>query len=150
VVTHLTTNPPVRCLNRAERTGSLVFNVLWSYVVECRKKIKYNPKYLHVYLILLFLNRTSSTLRISCCRSLKVRSQRRFEVLSKPNVFGPQQLWPQVLRPLDHCQNTNKESHRSLLSLLCGVRISSGCRIKFDSELPRSLRRCTVVQGCAY
>ena len=32
VVTHLTTNPPVRCLNRAERTGSLVLNVLWSYV----------------------------------------------------------------------------------------------------------------------
>jgi hypothetical protein len=24
VVTHLTTNPPVRCLNRAERTGSLI------------------------------------------------------------------------------------------------------------------------------
>jgi hypothetical protein len=24
VVTHLTTNPPVSCLNRAERTGSLV------------------------------------------------------------------------------------------------------------------------------
>jgi hypothetical protein len=24
VVTHLTTNPPVRCLNTAERTGSLV------------------------------------------------------------------------------------------------------------------------------
>ena len=35
VVTHLTTNPPVRCLNRAERTGSLVFNVLWSYVEGC-------------------------------------------------------------------------------------------------------------------
>jgi hypothetical protein len=34
VVTHLTTNPPVRCLNRAERTGSLVFNVLWSYVSD--------------------------------------------------------------------------------------------------------------------
>ncbi len=34
VVTHLSTNPPVRCLNRAERTGSLVFNVLWSYVRE--------------------------------------------------------------------------------------------------------------------
>jgi hypothetical protein len=32
VVTHLTTNPPVRCLNSAERTGSLVFNVLWLYV----------------------------------------------------------------------------------------------------------------------
>ncbi|KAF2241514.1 hypothetical protein BU26DRAFT_440338, partial [Trematosphaeria pertusa] len=33
VVTHLTTNPPVRCLNMAERTGSLVFSVLWSYVL---------------------------------------------------------------------------------------------------------------------
>jgi hypothetical protein len=36
VVTHLTTNPPVRCLNRAERTGSLVFNVLWSYVEDLK------------------------------------------------------------------------------------------------------------------
>jgi hypothetical protein len=34
MVTHLTTNPPVRCLNRAERTGSLVFNALWSYVED--------------------------------------------------------------------------------------------------------------------
>jgi hypothetical protein len=41
VVTHLTTNPPVRCLNRAERTGSLVFNVLWSYVTGCQRVIKY-------------------------------------------------------------------------------------------------------------
>jgi hypothetical protein len=32
VVTHRTTSPPVHCLNRAERTGSLVFSVLWSYV----------------------------------------------------------------------------------------------------------------------
>jgi hypothetical protein len=40
VVTHLTTSPPVRCLNRAERTGSLVFNVLWSYVKA--KRIKKN------------------------------------------------------------------------------------------------------------
>jgi hypothetical protein len=38
VVTHLTTSPPVRCLNRAERTGSLVFNVLWSYVEEMGTK----------------------------------------------------------------------------------------------------------------
>jgi hypothetical protein len=38
VVTHLTTSPPVRCLNRAERTGSLVFNVLWSYVEELGKE----------------------------------------------------------------------------------------------------------------
>ena len=34
MVTHLTTNPPVSCLNRAERTGSLVFMILWSYVQE--------------------------------------------------------------------------------------------------------------------
>ena len=39
VVTHLTTNPPVRCLNRAERTGSLVFNVLWSYVISLANNI---------------------------------------------------------------------------------------------------------------
>jgi hypothetical protein len=38
VVTHLTTNPPVRCLNRAERTGSLVLNVLWSNVEELKLK----------------------------------------------------------------------------------------------------------------
>jgi hypothetical protein len=42
VVTHLTTNPPVRCLNRAERTGSLVFNVLWSYVKKYPFNIIYN------------------------------------------------------------------------------------------------------------
>jgi hypothetical protein len=41
VVTHLTTNPPVRCLNRAERTGSLVFNVLWSYVKELLSFLSY-------------------------------------------------------------------------------------------------------------
>jgi hypothetical protein len=34
VVTHLTTNPPVHCLYMAERTGSLIFSVLWSYVLE--------------------------------------------------------------------------------------------------------------------
>jgi hypothetical protein len=34
VVTHLTTNPPVHCLYMAERTGSLIFSVLWSYVEE--------------------------------------------------------------------------------------------------------------------
>jgi hypothetical protein len=32
VVTHLTTNPPVRCLNRAERTGSLV--VSWPFTTK--------------------------------------------------------------------------------------------------------------------
>jgi hypothetical protein len=34
VVTHLTTNPPVSCLIKAERTGSHVFKILWSYVKE--------------------------------------------------------------------------------------------------------------------
>ena len=43
VVTHLTTNPPVRCLNRAERTGSLVFNVLWSYVEEKQCSVIHIP-----------------------------------------------------------------------------------------------------------
>jgi hypothetical protein len=33
LVTHATTNPPVHCLYMAERTGSLVFSVLWSYVI---------------------------------------------------------------------------------------------------------------------
>ena len=32
VVTHLTTNLPVHCLYMAERTGSLILSVLWSYV----------------------------------------------------------------------------------------------------------------------
>jgi hypothetical protein len=36
VVTHLTTNPPVHCLYMAERTGSLIFSVLWSYVKNAR------------------------------------------------------------------------------------------------------------------
>jgi hypothetical protein len=34
VVTHLTTNPPVHCLSTAERTGSSIFSVLWSYMEE--------------------------------------------------------------------------------------------------------------------
>jgi hypothetical protein len=46
VVTHLTTSPPVRCLNRAERTGSLVFNVLWSYVRDETRSNKYNDNHL--------------------------------------------------------------------------------------------------------
>ena len=34
VVTHLTTNPPVHRLSTAERTGSAVSDVLWSYVKD--------------------------------------------------------------------------------------------------------------------
>jgi hypothetical protein len=33
VVTHLTTNPPVSCLMSAERTGSNILMILWSYVI---------------------------------------------------------------------------------------------------------------------
>jgi hypothetical protein len=35
LVTHPTSNPPVHCLYMAERTGSLIFSVLWSYMIEC-------------------------------------------------------------------------------------------------------------------
>ncbi|KAF2685345.1 hypothetical protein K458DRAFT_300984, partial [Lentithecium fluviatile CBS 122367] len=34
VVTHLTTSPPVKCLGKAERTGSPGFIFLWSYVLD--------------------------------------------------------------------------------------------------------------------
>jgi hypothetical protein len=34
MVTHLTTNLPVSCLDIAERTGSIAFRILWSYVEE--------------------------------------------------------------------------------------------------------------------
>ncbi|KAF2712494.1 hypothetical protein K504DRAFT_205613 [Pleomassaria siparia CBS 279.74] len=37
MVTHLTTNPPVQCLNIAEQTGCVSFIVLWSYVKETSK-----------------------------------------------------------------------------------------------------------------
>jgi hypothetical protein len=57
VVTHLTTNPPVRCLNRAERTGSLVFNVLWSYVKDEGHLAVYIPNY----------NITNQVLQSSVC-----------------------------------------------------------------------------------
>jgi hypothetical protein len=43
MVTHLTTNQPVCCLNRAERTGSLVFNILWSNVEFMLKHILHVP-----------------------------------------------------------------------------------------------------------
>jgi hypothetical protein len=41
VVTHLTTNPPVHCLSTAERTGSSIFSVLWSYVRKADECLKY-------------------------------------------------------------------------------------------------------------
>jgi hypothetical protein len=44
MVTHLTTNPPVRCLYMAERTGSLVFIVLWSYVEDIAVWMQYKVK----------------------------------------------------------------------------------------------------------
>ncbi|KAF2705191.1 hypothetical protein K504DRAFT_460460 [Pleomassaria siparia CBS 279.74] len=41
MVTHLTTNPPVQCLNIAEQTGCVRFIVLWSYVIELPKSAVY-------------------------------------------------------------------------------------------------------------
>jgi hypothetical protein len=62
VVTHLTTSPPVRCLNRAERTGSLVFNVLWSYVEELGGNRKYIAGTVH----LCVLKRVSMAESVRC------------------------------------------------------------------------------------
>jgi hypothetical protein len=45
MVTHLTATQPVRCLNMAERTGSLVFNVLWSYVEGNPNRLDHKPSY---------------------------------------------------------------------------------------------------------
>ncbi|KAF1952803.1 hypothetical protein CC80DRAFT_170370 [Byssothecium circinans] len=42
MVTHSTTSPPVSCLYMAERTGSLVLKILWSYV-KVRVKL-----YIHI------------------------------------------------------------------------------------------------------
>ena len=39
VVTHPSTNPPISCLTRAERTGSRGLKILWSYVEEVAEKI---------------------------------------------------------------------------------------------------------------
>jgi hypothetical protein len=44
ILTNSTTNPPVHCLYMAERTGSLVFSVLWSYV----KRHDNSTVYIHV------------------------------------------------------------------------------------------------------
>jgi hypothetical protein len=41
VVTHLTTNPPVSCLSTAERTGSSIFKILWSYVKNWMERWDY-------------------------------------------------------------------------------------------------------------
>ncbi|KAF2715093.1 hypothetical protein K504DRAFT_368489, partial [Pleomassaria siparia CBS 279.74] len=42
MVTHLTTSPPVQCLNIAEQTGCVSFIVLWSYVKELPESAVYN------------------------------------------------------------------------------------------------------------
>ena len=50
MVTHLSTDQPVHCLNMAERTGSLVFSVLWSYVKGEVDSCVQISTYLTVYL----------------------------------------------------------------------------------------------------
>ena len=42
VVTHLTTNPPISCLTRAERTGSRDLKILWSYVKARAEMVVYD------------------------------------------------------------------------------------------------------------
>src|SRR5690242_14841941 len=77
VVTHLTTNPPVRCLNRAERTGSLVFNVLWSYVED------------KVYLTIIILRTCESSCEIlSLCVCLKRNNLCSVQLALMPQVAG--------------------------------------------------------------
>ena len=66
MVTHLTTNPPVRCLNRAERTGSLVFNVLWSYVITVDFFLKYELVFFKSIVKLEFVEETSFL--VSACK----------------------------------------------------------------------------------
>ena len=56
VVTHLTTNPPVHCLYMAERTGSLIFSVLWSYVEETENGTNIMLQPSSLYLDLQFKN----------------------------------------------------------------------------------------------
>ncbi|KAF2786098.1 hypothetical protein K505DRAFT_400089 [Melanomma pulvis-pyrius CBS 109.77] len=64
MVTHLTTSPPVLCLNRAERTGSLVFKVLWSYVLGLSLNLIY--------------------IEYDTCTSLPMLYLQRFEVFGGP------------------------------------------------------------------
>ncbi|KAH7031852.1 hypothetical protein B0J12DRAFT_681476 [Macrophomina phaseolina] len=45
MVTHLSTNWPVRSLNIGERTGSVIFCDLWSYVKVRRAMLNYNPRF---------------------------------------------------------------------------------------------------------
>ncbi|KAF2875810.1 hypothetical protein BDV95DRAFT_562694 [Massariosphaeria phaeospora] len=80
VVTHLTTNPPVHCLNSAERTGSVVFSVLWSYVGEC----SFPPYILYVVMLdprLILL--TSSSLRLAIAFSPPTSQILRFTLLDE-------------------------------------------------------------------
>jgi hypothetical protein len=41
MVTHLTTSPPVSCLNIAEQTGCVVLKILWSYVADLLVDVVY-------------------------------------------------------------------------------------------------------------
>ena len=42
LVTHETTNEPISCLSRAERTGSRALKILWSYVEEWDQNVIYD------------------------------------------------------------------------------------------------------------
>jgi hypothetical protein len=106
VVTHLTTNPPVHCLYMAERTGSLIFSVLWSYVLRITGFVEYNSpnaRYLGILGVSGISARDSYIVFIAKLAPSSVRSS---PTLEKEIGYQPQQLVsnPSVARVGRHSQ----------------------------------------------
>jgi hypothetical protein len=75
VVTHPTTNPPVQCLNMAERTGSLIFIVLWSYVVNLPRRL------LHVLFMTIFTYQTVQLVSLPSCQLVQFTHRFAFSLM---------------------------------------------------------------------
>ena|SRR5690242_8002572 len=99
VVTHLTTNPPVRCLNRAERTGSLVFNVLWSYVESKLLFVIYIP-------VTSLPNRTPDPRTAPLLYIFHILAEKKVITVDIAGHLNP--LWPPIVmnEPSNRIQNT--------------------------------------------
>jgi hypothetical protein len=84
VVTHLTTNPPVHCLSTAERTGSSIFSVLWSYVKDVIDGTHHISAILLSFLIIRVFIRTSRfpSNRPNILMGARDRSRRRSRTYS--------------------------------------------------------------------
>jgi hypothetical protein len=84
VVTHLTTNPPVHCLSTAERTGSSIFSVLWSYVEDMVHNTYHIDAVLFSLLIIHVFTRTSRfpSNHPNFCMGAKNKSRRRSRTYS--------------------------------------------------------------------